>query len=137
MCRGIDSRLVFGYIDGANLCMGTNLHYSSKRDDYLQWKKVALMRDYWAWGGKYIGFSESGCLYSKKGTPIGYINANEVFSFSGKYLCDIMEDRLIVKMGKCTVGWVMAKPCKMCGRSYADYAGYAMYAGYQDFVWNE
>lgn len=95
------------------------------------------MNQYWAWGGKYIGFSESGYLYSKRGTPIGYIDVEEVFDFNGKYLCDIMNDRLIVKKGKCVLGSARAKPCRMCGMSYADYAGYAMYAGYQDFEWNE
>lgn len=95
------------------------------------------MKNYWAWGGKYIGFSEGRYLFSKKGTPIGYIDGEEIFGFDGKYLCDIMDDRLIVKMGKSVVGWVMAKPCRMCGISYANYAGYAMYAGYKDFVWDE
>ena len=95
------------------------------------------MKNYWAWGGKYIGFSEGRYLFSKKGTPIGYIDGEEIFGFDGKYLCDIMDDRLIVQMGKCVVGWVMAKPCRMYGTCYADYAGYAMYAGYQDFVWSE
>ena len=95
------------------------------------------MNHYWAWGGKYIGFSEDGYLFSKRGTSIGYINGDEVFDFSGHYLCDIMEDRLIVKMGKCVAGGARAKPCRMCGCSYADYAGYPMYAGCQNFEWDE
>ena len=48
------------------------------------------MKHYWAWGGKYIGFSEGDYLYSKKGTPIGYIDGSEVFGFNGKYLLLIM-----------------------------------------------
>ena len=95
------------------------------------------MKYYWAWGGKYIGFSEGDYLYSKKGTPIGYIDGREVFGFNGKYLCDIINDRLIVKKGKCVLGGARAKPCRMCGASFANYVGYVMYAGYQDFVWDE
>ncbi|SHL90626.1 hypothetical protein SAMN05720470_12510 [Fibrobacter sp. UWOV1] len=95
------------------------------------------MNLYWAWGGKYIGFSEDGYLYSKRGTPIGYISGNEIFDFSGDYLCDIKDNRLIVKTGKCVVGGARAKPCRMCGTSFAVCAGYAMYAGCQDFEWDE
>lgn len=95
------------------------------------------MTNYWAWGGKYIGFREGDYLYSKKGTPIGYIKENEVFAFDGKYLCDIMNDRLIVKNGKCVVGGGRARPCRMCGTSIVNYVGYVMYVGYRDFVWDE
>ena len=95
------------------------------------------MKEFWAWGGKYIGSRDGDYLYSKKGKPIGYIDGDEVFGFDGKYLCDIIDDRLIVKKGTCTVGGARAKPSKVCGSSYANYTGYAMLAGYQDFVWNE
>lgn len=95
------------------------------------------MKHYWAWGGKYIGFSEGDYLYSKKGTPIGYIDGSEVFGFNGKYLCDIINDRFIVKKGKCVLGGARAKPSRMAGTSFANYVGYVMYAGYQDFVWDE
>ena len=100
-------------------------------------KRKNRMNHYWAWGGKYIGFSEGCYLYSKRGAPIGYINGDEVFDFSGHYLCDIMDGRLIVKMGKCVAGGARAKPCGMIGMSYADYVGNAMFAGYQDFEWDE
>lgn len=95
------------------------------------------MAHYWAWGGKYIGFRNGNYLYSKKGTPIGYFNNSEVYNFNGRYLCEVMNGRLIVKPGKCVVGGTMAKPCNMSGTAYADYTGYAMIAGYQDFVWDE
>lgn len=95
------------------------------------------MINFWAWGGKYIGFSEGRYLYFKDGDPIGYINGKEVFDFNGKYLCDIMDGRLIVDQRKCIVRCAMAKPCRMCGRSYVNYVGYVMLAGYQDFVWDE
>lgn len=91
--------------------------------------------DYWAWGGKYIGFSEGGWLYSKKGKPIGYFRGDDIFSSSGRYLGEVKDnDKLIVdKNKKHCIASCSTKPCARGGRSYCNYVGCVMLSGYEDF----
>lgn len=108
-----------------------------KEDIIKQFDDEHQMINYWAWGGKYIGFREGGYLYSKKGNPIGYFDGDEIFDFNGKYLCDVIDGRLITKLGLHAAGNTMKKPNNMSRKPCSNYAGYAMRQGYQDFIWNE
>lgn len=91
--------------------------------------------DYWAWGGKYIGFRSGNNLFSKKGTPIGYFMNDYLFSFSGKYLAEIKNsNRLIIVLShKGSISSSYVKPCNSCGRSCCDCIGNIMISGCEDF----
>lgn len=97
------------------------------------------MTDFWAWGGKYIGFKTGNVLYSKKGHPIGYFHNNMLFDFSGNYLADIRnENRLItVKSNRCIRASSLCKPINSCGRNCINYVGNVMIAGCEDFIFEE
>ena len=97
------------------------------------------MSDFWAWSGKYVGFSIDNYLYSKKGHPIGYFSNNILYDFSGRYLADIQNsNRLItVNSHRSMRSGSFCKPANVCGRNYANYVGYAMIAGCEDFCFNE
>lgn len=92
--------------------------------------------NFWAWGGKFIGYEQDGILYKHTGEPIGKFYGEELYDFNGKYIGEIKNDkRLIVNLGK--KGHVKSCTSKPCSHSaiapYCDYASYAMYAGYEDF----
>lgn len=91
--------------------------------------------NYWAWGGKYIGYRSGDYLYSKHGEPIGRFYGDELYDFSGHYIGEIRNrDRLIVnKSSKYKRKSSICKPCDSVGCSYCDYVGYVMIAGYEDF----
>lgn len=108
-----------------------------KEDIIKQFDEEHQMVNYWAWGGKYIGFRKGVYLYSKEGNPIGHFDGDEIFDFNGKYLCDVIDDRLITKLGSRATGKTMQKPNNMSRKPCSNYAGYAMLPGYQDFIWKE
>ena len=97
------------------------------------------MKDFWAWGGKYIGFRKENVLYSRKGNPIGYFHNKMLFDFSGKYLAEIRNDnRLItVKSNKSIRAGSFCKPINSFGHSCINYVGNVMIAGCEDFVFEE
>lgn len=93
--------------------------------------------NFWAWGGKYIGYAAGDILYSYMGAPIGKFYEEELYNFDGKYIGEIMDGcRLIVNMGKKDNSKSATfKPCSHSATSrYCDYSGYVMYAGYEDFT---
>ena len=97
------------------------------------------MSDFWAWGGKYIGFVINNYLYSKRGRPIGYFNDNILYDFSGRYLADIKNTNrlIVVKNHKGMINGSLCKPINACGRSCANYIGNVMIAGCEDFLFDE
>lgn len=97
------------------------------------------MSDYWAWGGKYIGFSISNYLYSRKGHPIGYFSNNILYDFSGRHLADVQNsNKLITVISHKTMRNVnLCKPANVSGRNYANHIGNIMIAGCEDFYFDE
>lgn len=97
------------------------------------------MQDFWAWGGKYIGFKSGNYLFSRKGNPIGYFQNEILYDFSGKYLAEIRnKDRLITVLSHkyYRAGFVM-KPINSCGRNCINYIGNIMIIGCEDFQYKD
>ena len=92
--------------------------------------------NYWAWGGKYIGYQSGVYPFSNHGEPLGKFYGDELYDFSGHYIGEIRnQNRLIVnRSSKYKRKSSIYKPCGSAGCSYCDYAGYAMIAGYEDFL---
>lgn len=91
--------------------------------------------DYWAWGGKYIGFREGDFLYAKSGKPVGFFRNEDIYSFDGRYLGEVRSNnRLIVNSNKKHKLFVSySKPCNRVGRAKCNYSGSVMIFGYEDF----
>lgn len=95
--------------------------------------------NYWAWGGKYIGYRSGDYLYSRNGNPMGKFYGEELYNFSGDYIGEIRSnDRLIIRSSKKDKRKsTITRPSGRSGRSYCDYIGYVMMVGYEDFYVNE
>lgn len=60
------------------------------------------VESFWNWGGCYIGYRLTDCLFSRDGKQLGYFaQGDEVYSCDGKYLAEVRSgDRLITNPKK-------------------------------------
>ena len=57
---------------------------------------------FWSWRGRYVGYRNSGCLFSRDGWQVGYFaEGDEVYGCTGDYVGEVRGDnRLITNLSK-------------------------------------
>jgi hypothetical protein len=92
------------------------------------------MTHVWTWGGVYFGYFDGDDLWTHDGKHAARRHGNDLFNSRGRYVGEVIQDRLISNRSKS--GWTGFSfgPSRRgaIGR-FANYAGYAMYAGHEDF----
>ena len=60
------------------------------------------LKSFWNWGGHYVGYRLSDCLFSHSGQQLGYFaEGDEIYGCTGEYLGEVRKgDRLITNLGK-------------------------------------
>lgn len=90
----------------------------------------------WTWGGRCFGYREGSELWTYDGKHVGRFNGNnEVFGPDGRYLGEIINDRLIRNSAKSFWQSYAFTPYaqRMGFMPYMNYVGYVMYAGHEEF----
>lgn len=91
---------------------------------------------FWTWRGKYVGHRNSGCLFGRDGSQVGYFaEGDEVYGCAGEYMGEVRGDnRLITNLSK--KAWTRRSviPRFLKGSAgYHDVNAKEMLAGYEDF----
>lgn len=88
----------------------------------------------WTWGGKSFGYRHGELLYTYLGVQAGRLYGDSVFARDGRYLGELIGDRLI---GNPKVHTLVRPPFKprvsACHPNRADVLPQAISAGYADF----
>lgn len=91
---------------------------------------------FWNWGGRYVGYRSSGCLYGCDGRQVGYFaEGDEVYGCSGDYMGEVRGDnRLISNLSK--KAWTRRSVTPRLLRSspgHRNVTAKEMLAGFEDF----
>lgn len=92
------------------------------------------MQMLWTWSGVFFGYREGSDLVTFAGKRVGRFTGDEVYGRSGRYLGELVHQRLISHLGK--AAWT--GPASLGGErspcpAHADAPGFPMPAGSADF----
>lgn len=89
----------------------------------------------WTWSGRCFGYRDGDNLWTHDGRDICRFHDDEVYGSDGRYLGEIINNRLITNKSKKMQRRSGFTPYanRTAYTKYVDYVGYTMYSGYEDF----
>ncbi len=99
-------------------------------------EELADFNIFWSWGGRYVGYRSSDCLFGCDGRQVGYFaEGDEVYGCNGEYIGEIRgRDRLITNLSKKKWTRRSLVPLRLkSSPGHRDVTAKEMLVGFEDF----